>query len=47
MIDHSRTEQMIVEMDKRAKEDHSYKAQQGRNRVLPWQLVDPHERGTR
>ena len=26
MIDHSRTEQMILEMDKLAKEDHSYKA---------------------
>ena len=26
MIDHSRTEQMIIEMDKLAKEDHSYKA---------------------
>ena len=26
MIDHSRTEQLIIEMDKLAKEDHSYKA---------------------
>ena len=26
MIDHGRTEQMIIEMDKLAKEDHSYKA---------------------
>ena len=26
MIDHGRTEQMILEMDKLAKEDHSYKA---------------------
>ena len=26
MIDHSRTEQIIIEMDKLAKEDHSYKA---------------------
>ena len=47
MIDHGRTEQTIIEMDKLAKEDHSYKAQQGRNRVLPWQLVDPLECGTR
>ena len=26
MIDHGRTEQMIIEMDKIAKKDHSYKA---------------------
>ena len=30
-IEHGRTEQMILEMDKLAKEDHSYQSQQSRN----------------
>ena len=47
IIEIGRTEQMIVEMDKLANEDPQLQSQQGRNRVLPWQLVDPLECDTR
>ena len=42
-----RTEQMIIEMDKLANEDHSYKASKEEIEFLPWQLVDSLECGTR
>ena len=47
MIEIGRTEQMIVEMDKLANEDHSYKASKQEIEFYPWQLVDPLESGTR
>ena len=47
MIEIGRTEQMIVEMDKLANGGPHLHSQQGRNRVLPWQLVDPLESGMR
>ena len=44
MIEVGRSEQMIKEMDKLASEDHT--KPKGRDWILPWQLVDPHECGT-
>ena len=47
MIEIGRSEQMIIEMDKLANEDHTYTASREEIEFLPWQLVDPHECGTR
>ena len=47
VIDHGRTEQMIIEMDKLAKEDHSYKASKEEIEFYRGQLVDPLKCGAR
>ena len=45
MIELGRSEEIILEMDRLASEDHSHIATQRRNLCLPWQLVDPFECG--
>ena len=46
MIEVGRSEQMIIEMDKLASEDHTYKASKEEIEFYRGKLVDPHECGT-
>ena len=46
IIEHSRTEQVILKMDKLANEDHSYKVSKNEIEFLPRQLVVTLKRGT-
>ena len=47
MIEVGRSEQMIIEMDKLASEDHTYKASKEEIEFYRGNWWDPHECGTR